>query len=118
MRLARASCSLVVDLALFLFLCMSLTVEVEYYTQAYFLLHLGMPGRDDVEESSSSSGYSPSDYLDPSEGFQEEAKIAVHERRTRGASSSEQPLTNKQLDTIQVASDNVGSVRPDDDTAP
>ena len=28
--------------------------------------------RDDVDESSSSSGYSPSDYLDPSEGFHEE----------------------------------------------
>ena len=66
---AWASCNLVVDLTLFLFLCMSLTVEVEYYTQAYFILHLGMPGHDDVEESSSSLGYSPSDYSDPSEGF-------------------------------------------------
>ena len=49
---------------------MILTVKVEYCTQAYFLLHLGMPGRDVVEESSSSSGYSPSEYSDPSEGFQ------------------------------------------------
>ena len=97
---------------------MSLTVEVEYYTQAYFLLHLGMLGSDDVDSSSSSLGYSPLDYSDHYEGFQEEAKIAVHERRTQGASSSEQPLTNKQFDTIQVAGDNVGSVRPDDDTAP
>ena len=34
-----------------------------------------MPGHDDVEESSSSSGYSPSDYSDPSEGFQEETAV-------------------------------------------
>ena len=54
---------------------MILTVEVEYYTQTYFLLHLGMPGRDDVEESSSSLGYSPSDYSDPSKGFQEETTV-------------------------------------------
>ena len=54
---------------------MILTVEVEYCTQAYFLLHLGMPRRDDVEESSSSSGYSPSDNSDPSEGFQEETAV-------------------------------------------
>ena len=97
---------------------MILTIKMEYCTQAYFRLHLGLPERDDVEESSSSSGYSPLDYSDHYEGFQEEAKIAVHERRTQGASSSEQPLTNKQFDTIQVAGDNVGSVRPDDDTAP
>ena len=34
-----------------------------------------MPKRDDVEESSSSSGYSPSDYLKPSEGLQEETTV-------------------------------------------
>ena len=34
-----------------------------------------MPGRDDVEESSSSSGYSPLDYSDSSEGFQEETTV-------------------------------------------
>ena len=73
----KASCSLVVDLALLLFLCMSLTIEVEYCTQAYFLMHLGMLGRDDVEESSSSSGYSPSDYSNPSKGFQEGAVVAA-----------------------------------------
>ena len=54
---------------------MILIVEIDYCTQAYFLLHLGMPGRDDVEESSSSSGYSPSDYLDSSKGFQEETTV-------------------------------------------
>ena len=78
---------------------MSLIVEVEYCTQAYFLLHLGMPGRDDVEKTSSSSGYSTSDYSDPSEGFHEEAEMAAQEQRTQGASSSEQPLTDEQLDT-------------------
>ena len=34
-----------------------------------------MPGRNDVEESSSSSGYSPSDYSDSSEDFQEETVV-------------------------------------------
>ena len=46
-RPARASCNLVVDLVpFFLLLYMILIVEVDYCTQAYFLLHLGMPGRD------------------------------------------------------------------------
>ena len=34
-----------------------------------------MSGRNDVEESSSSSGYSPSDYSDSSEDFQEEIAV-------------------------------------------
>ena len=34
-----------------------------------------MPTRDDVEESSSSLGYSPLDYSDPSEGFQEKTTV-------------------------------------------
>ena len=34
-----------------------------------------MSGRDDIEESSSSSGYSPSDYSDSSEDFQEEIMV-------------------------------------------
>ena len=54
---------------------MILIVEIDYCTQAYFLLYLGMPGRDDVEESPSSSGYSPLDYLDSFEGFQKETTV-------------------------------------------
>ena len=48
----------------------------------------------------------------------EEAEITAHEWRTRGASSSEQPPTDEQLDTTQVAGDDVGPVRPGDDVAP
>ena len=44
--------------------------------------------------------------------------MAAHKQRTRGASSSKQPLINEQLDTTQVTGDDVGSVQPDDNVAP